>query len=99
MLEVFSVPLQQVHVAENKTGRIKQNSFTHLEHLHAHQFEALRLEPFDDLADDASLHAVGLDGDECSLLQLSHGSGTQTGQIQAQVRMKAVTKCSISRRD
>lgn len=48
-----------------------------MEHLHADQLEALLLEPLDDLPDDASLDAVGLDGDKGTLLQLGHGSETQ----------------------
>lgn len=50
---------------------------THMEHLQAHQLEAFDLEPLDDLSDDAPLHAVGLDGQEGALLQLSHDSETK----------------------
>lgn len=46
----------------------------HLNHLHAHEFEAFHLESLDDLANDASLDAVGLDGDEGPLFQVRHDS-------------------------
>lgn len=46
--------------------------FAHLKHLHAHKFEAFHLESLDDLSNDASLHTIGLDGNEGTLI--SHDS-------------------------
>lgn len=57
----------------------QQVSRTHRHQLHADEFEAFRLEPLDDLADEASLHAVGLDGDEGALFLGSHSS-EETGE-------------------
>lgn len=50
-----------------------------MEHLHANEFEAFHLKPLDDLSDDAPLHAIGLDGDECAL-QLFVGHDSETKQ-------------------
>lgn len=47
---------------------------THRHHLHADELEALRLEPLDDVSDDAPLHAIGLDGDESALYLGIHSS-------------------------
>ena len=44
-----------------------------LHELHGHQLEALLLEPLDDVADDAALHAVRLDHDEGPLV-VGHNS-------------------------
>lgn len=46
----------------------------HLKHLHAHKFEAFHLESLEDLSNDASLHTVGLDGNEGTLIQVIHDS-------------------------
>ncbi len=51
-----------------------------MEHLHAHQFEALHLKPLDDLSNDAPLHAIGLDGKKGALLQLGHDSETKQAE-------------------
>lgn len=49
----------------------------HLNHLHAHKFEAFHLESLDDLSNDAPLHAIGLDGNEGTLILGSHDSETK----------------------
>ena len=41
---------------------------TYLHELHGHEPEALLLEPLDDVAHEAALHAVGLDHDEGALV-------------------------------
>lgn len=46
-------------------------------HLHGHKFEAFGLKPLDDLSNDAPLHTIGLDGNECALLLLGHDSTTK----------------------
>lgn len=46
----------------------------HLKHLHAHKFEAFCLESLDDLSNDASLHSLGLHGNEGTLIQGRHDS-------------------------
>lgn len=51
-----------------------------MEHLHAHQFEALGLKPLNDLSDDAALHTIRLDGNERALLQISHDSKNTAGK-------------------
>lgn len=45
-----------------------------MQHLHPNKFEALLFKPLDDLSDDASLHAIRLDGNECAFLQIGHDS-------------------------
>lgn len=57
-------------------------------HLHAHKFEAFLLEPLDDFSNDASLHTIGLDGDEGTLL----GHDSETKQKK---RDEGKVKCSL----
>lgn len=54
--------------------------FTYMQHLHADQFETFCLEPLDDIADDAPLHSIRLDGNEGAFLKLSHDSENKTGK-------------------
>lgn len=61
----------------NSSQKSQTATAAHLDHLHAHEFEAFHLEPLDDLADDAPLHAIGLDGNEGTLELGSHDSETK----------------------
>lgn len=60
--------------ATGSVAMLKQGSCTHRHQLHADEFEAFRLKPLDDLADEAPLHTVGLDGDEGAFFLASHSS-------------------------
>lgn len=63
-----------------------------MDHLHAHQLEALHLKPLDDLTNDAPLHAIRLDGDECTFLQLSHDSETKQRMVESSRRPECCGK-------
>ena len=54
---------------------------TYVQHLQPHQFEALLLEALDDVTDQAPLHAVRLDGNECALRVVGHFSGNHTEEV------------------
>lgn len=54
---------------------VKMLTTAHLNHLHAHKFEAFHLKSLDDLSNEAPLHTIGLDSNEGSLRR--HDSETK----------------------
>ena len=60
--------------------------------LHGHQAEPLLLEPFDDLAHQAALHAIWLDGNE-GTLEVGHGpkAGGSAGVCDERQKQRAIS--------